>query len=162
MGPGCQTALSYLLWSTPWPRRGGGPDSQAPLHPCSCRRSHTCPLHSRAFPRRCLCTFAHTEPLNTLRGPQWPMTSQGVWETRTRTRSIQGQACPTLTSEPSFSLLSLPLTTSASLGVAPSLTKPFGPKESRHHRSGPPSRGHWIQCRPWAQPQPPSQPFGFS
>lgn len=46
---------------------------------------------------------------------------------------FQGQACPTLTSEPSFSLLSL-LTTSASLGVA-DLTKPFGPKESRHHRS---------------------------
>ena len=100
MGPGCQSALGYLLWSTPWPRRGGGPGSQAPLHPCSCRRSHTCPLHSRAFPQRCLCTFAHTEPLNTLRGPQWSMTSQGVWETRTRTCSIPGQACPTLTSEP--------------------------------------------------------------
>ena len=79
-------------------RRGARLTGSSP--PCSCRLTHTRPLHSRAFPWRRLCTFVHTEPLNTLRGPQWSVTSQGVWETRTRTHSILGQTCPTLTSEP--------------------------------------------------------------
>lgn len=113
MGPGCQTALSYL-WSTPWPRRGGARLTEPLSTLCSCRRSYTCPLHSRAFPRN-VCVHLHTQSPSIHSGAHSGPDLPGCMGDQDKDPLHSGPGLPNFDLLSLFSLLSLPLTTSASL-----------------------------------------------
>lgn len=96
MGPGCQLAVGCPAEAHALHKARRGPRSQPPLH--LLLQAHTNPFpalsHLPTGTPGYMC--AHRAPEHT----QWSAPPQGVWETRTRTHSIPGQAWPTLTSVP--------------------------------------------------------------